>query len=278
MMFLGRITRAERQRLVSLFFRIKSIAERLPKAREEAVIGLRCLKAVNSNVLEGVKIDRVFLQILLHNAGLLDKGDISPVYRKAWLEIQGHQMMLRHVEAMALKQKELSVSAMLEMHRIIFEKSWPDMAGKLRTVEVQISAASHLPAHPSQVAPMLQQYFADLNSALSQTGDLTEKNFFDVLSLSARTQYRIAHIHPFIDGNGRIARAAGDYVMLCCGMLYVIVKPEYRDAYLAALEESSVVDCSALTDFLVFNYLETMERLASFFYFAEKNADDRAKF
>ena len=53
---------------------------------EEAMTALRCLKAVHSNVIEDKRVDRIFLQVLLHDAGIADKLRISAGYEKASVE------------------------------------------------------------------------------------------------------------------------------------------------------------------------------------------------
>ena len=68
-----------------------------------------------------------------------------------------------------------------------------------------------------------------------------------------------------IDGNGRIARAVGDYVMLVNGLYYDVIMTDYRDAYLDAMEECRMGDTSPLTHFLEYSYLETLERISGFF-------------
>ena len=60
------LTARERAHLVEMFFQLKIRGERFPHAREEAMTALRCLKAVHSNAIEDKRVDRIFLQVLLH--------------------------------------------------------------------------------------------------------------------------------------------------------------------------------------------------------------------
>jgi Fic family protein len=87
----------------------------------------------------------------------------------------------------------------------------------------------------------------------------------DVLRASARIHYLVASVHPFEDGNGRVARAAGDYAMLVHGFYYDVIMTDYRDIYLDALEASTWADTSPLFHFLEFSYLETLKRISGFF-------------
>ena len=77
-------------------------------------------------------------------------------------------------------------------------------------------------------------------------------------------------IHPFDDGNGRIARALGDYVMLVHGFYYDVIMTDYKDHYLDSLEACSLLDAKPLSTFLEFSYLETLGRVAGFFSIVEQ--------
>lgn len=255
----------ERENLVELFFRLRSLAAAHPPARQEVMTALRCLKAVHSNAIEDKSIDRIFLQILLHGAGVPDKGEISEGYRRACLELRGQQAMLEWLESEAPGETTLSNSLLLEMHRRIFQESWPEAAGKFRQEEVRIAGMSHRPPHPSKVAEILHQRFQVIQADLEELGEVTPENFFAVLDVAARAHYLVAHVHPFPDGNGRLARALGDFVMLKMGMFYDVIMTDYRDAYLDSLVDCTLTDCSPLARFQHYSYLETLQRISTFF-------------
>jgi Fic family protein len=48
----------------------------------------------------------------------------------------------------------------------------------------------------------------------------------------------MAHIHPYIDGNGRTARAIGNLELIRAGYPPIIIKKKERDRYISALAES----------------------------------------
>lgn len=265
------LKRTERERLVELFFRMRAFGEESPAVKEEIMTALRCLKAVHSNALEDRDIDRIFLQILLHNAGVPDKALISPLYQKAALELRGQEGMLENAEQRGALKEELSISMLLDMHRSIFGKSWPDIAGRFRDDDVQIQGMAHLPPPAGKVQQILQQSIMSINEAMRSLGELNHGNFFDVLRLAAKAHYLIAHVHPFRDGNGRIARAAGDYIMLYFGMFHDVIMTDYREDYLDSLEDCDLTDQTPLFNFLLYSYLETLERVSTFFKLVKKN-------
>ena len=263
-MTLAVLTQSEKKHLLEMFMQLKRLGEQYPLAREEAMTALRCLKAIHSNVIEDKRVDRIFLQVLLHNAGIADKSQISAGYEKASIELRGQEAMLRWLESLASQRTKLSIPMLLEMHRMVFEDSWAEGAGQFRQSEVRIRLMSHMPPHFSQISQLLHQRFAVINERLFSYQSVSADNFFEILEISAQAHYLVAHVHPFDDGNGRIARALGDYAMLAHGLYYDVIMTDYKDYYLDSLEECSLLDARPLSNFLEFSYLETLERISGF--------------
>jgi len=265
------LSHVERQKLKDLYFQAETLGREYPWARQEIMTAIRCLKAVHSNAIEDRAIDRVFLQILLHDAGIPDKRKISPSYELAYKQLKGQQAMLENLEQRAADSEPLSISLLLAMHRQVFGGSWSQGAGRFREGQVSISKMRHDPPHASEVQGLMHQRFAGINEAIEQIGIVTPENFDRVLQLSAEAHYLVAGVHPFEDGNGRIARALGDYVFLRFGMYYDVIMTEYRSNYLDALDECSFVDTIPLFRFLEFSYLETLERISTFYRLAQSS-------
>ncbi|MEZ5673586.1 MAG: Fic family protein [Thiotrichaceae bacterium] len=259
------LTAKEREELIEIFFYLRKLGETHPVAREEALTALRCLKAIHSNAIEDKRVDRIFLQVLLHDAGVPDKSLISQHYQNASTELKGQEKMLRLLENYAGQRQELSISLLLEMHKHIFSESSPEMAGRFRNHEVRIKHMRHRPCHQSQIQQLLHQKLFDINRRLFSIGSITPENFLDVLQLSADAHYLVAAVHPFSDGNGRVARAIGDYVMLVHGYYYDVIMTDYRDIYLDSLSECSAINTVPLQRFIEYSYLETLRRISGFF-------------
>lgn len=263
------ITGREREELVDLFFKLRKNGQQHPQARKEALTALRCLKAIHSNAIEDKKVDRIFLQVLLHGAGVSDKSLISKHYNNASNELRGQEKLLRSLEDEADRSTPFSLPMLLDMHRSMFEKSWPETAGRFRQGEVRILGMAHRPPHYLKVQEQLYQTLESINHRLFAIEEITPETLFDVLQLSAETHYLVAHVHPFEDGNGRVARAAGDYAMLIHGFYYDVIMTDYRDHYLDAMSECTMFDTTPLRHFIEYSYLETLRRIAGFFELIE---------
>lgn len=75
------------------------------------------------------------------------------------------------------------------------------------------------------------------------------RNYEDQFSpevVSAWLHHRFTHIHPFQDGNGRVARALASLVFLKEGMFPIVIRDAERSGYIGALEKADSGDLSPL--------------------------------
>lgn len=96
------------------------------------------------------------------------------------------------------------VSVILEMHKIAFEGLSP-YAGLLRISDVFVSGSAHSPPSPVTVPGLLEEMIEYLNANWHRSS---------TIHLSAFALWRLLWIHPFLDGNGVVARAFS-YGVLC---------------------------------------------------------------
>jgi hypothetical protein len=68
---------------------------------------------------------------------------------------------------------------------------------------------------------------------------------------AAWLHHRFTQIHPFADGNGRVARAIASIVFIRAGWFPLIVKRDDRPRYLGALEKADEGDLRPLVDLFV---------------------------
>ena len=121
-----------------------------------------------------------------------------------------------------------------------------DEAGAYRSVPVTISGSDYSPPGPESVPAQM----AALGSWLSKTSVPVDDAFAGVDGLLAAA---VAHtwlvtVHPFVDGNGRVARLLMNLILMRHGYPIAIVTKEDRLRYYDALELSQTSD---LTPFLV---------------------------
>jgi fido (protein-threonine AMPylation protein) len=107
--------------------------------------------------------------------------------------------------------KELSVGEICLLHRaLLFDAPPSGQAGLLRSNHVWLggpsttkATATFVPPSPDQVPKLLAELLSDWRESLKE---LTSKSVTDKIAAMTRFHHRFVSIHPFIDGNGRIAR------------------------------------------------------------------------
>ena len=88
-------------------------------------------------------------------------------------------------------------------------------------------------ASPEETPALMTDLVAWYNNA-SQEGSLS------ALELASLFHYRYIRIHPFEDGNGRIARLLVNFILLRAGYPMIIVRSSDKDKYLSALNKSDI--------------------------------------
>lgn len=88
-------------------------------------------------------------------------------------------------------------------------------------------------ASPEETSAMMFELVRWFNEEVSK-GELTP------VELATLLHYRYIRIHPFEDGNGRIARLLINYVMLRYGYPMIIIKSAQKSDYLSALRKADI--------------------------------------
>jgi Fic family protein len=209
-------------------------------ARAYASDGLRPLREVHrvrgvyeSNALEGLGLDLVGTEQAMRASGEHAREAVRRSMATALaldrhtLEVVGLQEACRIADVIADSRSEPVTEADLRgLHRIILGD---DPAGGIYKRYVnQISGSAHQPPAPSDVPAHMR----DLAAWLSVPA-------VPPVLQAAVAHAWLTHIHPFEDGNGRMARLLANLVLARAGYPPVIVKAAaHRIAYLDALAAS----------------------------------------
>lgn len=201
-------------------------------------------------------------------AAVLEGDDVSARDRDIQ-EVLNYRRVLNYIDR---KSKQTGEKDLLAIHKLTVEKVLPqDKAGKYRNSQVVVKNSktgeiSFKPPQASEVSEMCKDFFAWLSSEKSE-------EVHPVLAAGI-VHYVLAYIHPFVDGNGRTARALATMVLFARG--YDIKKffslEEYfdRDApkYYKTLQTVSNQKVSALSELDLTPWLE---------YFCEGLAEELSR-
>ncbi len=233
---------------------------KLNKFQEE----LELLWAIETGVIERLyTVDRgATLQIL--EAGMEALGQFhedSPISTDAESLIRDQRAALDMVMDLVGQQREMTPFYVKDLHqRLTVSQATRDVLdqnGTVKEIEWRPSEKGvwkKWPNNPLQPDGSIHEYCPpeQVDSEIDQLLSWSKQH--EVLDVCAEVEaawlhHRFAQIHPFIDGNGRVARALTGAVFLKADYLVLVVRDEeHRAPYLDALRAADRGDLKPLVD------------------------------
>lgn len=160
--------------------------------------------------------------------------------------IREHQEVVGHASAITLIYRALSgvvtEETFFELHRavqteVIHDVYRPCGAWKVEpngtyTIDANEQSVYLEYADPRDVPELMDEVIQRLNSS-----EAKQLNLDDAPSWYATVHAAVVHIHPFWDGNGRIARLIANLPLLQSGLPPVVIPKERRREYIQLLAE-----------------------------------------
>ncbi len=143
-----------------------------------------------------------------------------------------------------------------QIHGLVLKDIDDKNAGGYRKVQVQISGSSYEPPGPEQVPEQMETFGRWLAEASCPDGNFASPEGL-LCAVVAHTW--LVYVHPFIDGNGRVARLIMNLILMRYGFPIAIISREDRLRYYDALEESQASDLSSFLALLVESIEESLE-------------------
>jgi len=141
-------------------------------------------------------------------------------------EAVGHAKAYDFLHQLAT-HKTLEEKDILELHRLFYQQIDNDAAGKYRSIAVFISGSKYPVSPPQKVANDMKKFVAWFNKQESK---------LHPVEFAALTHKKIVFIHPFIDGNGRLARLLMNLALLRNEYTIAIIPAVLRHEYIESLE------------------------------------------
>lgn len=168
---------------------------------------------------------------LRETADLLEKG-ITP-NAKPIGDVKEAEAHKNAFHEMLEYRKDISMQTILYFHKILFENTKEDIAGKIREHQVAIAGSRFMPPFPAEVYPLLTDFLKWYQK---------DKDNIHPVELAGLIHLRLVTIHPFADGNGRISRLMMNFVLHKYRYPLINIPYEKRDGYYKALERSQIND------------------------------------
>lgn len=213
--------------------RIKALEERVSLLRNNGSLTEETIKdyygekrfeqVAESNAIEGstLSIGETELAVL---KGITITGH-DPAYVRDALALD---KALQRLSEMAREvQQPTDIEQLLELHGLILGDR--PGAGMFRKEPVRISGSDHVPPKTWQ----------QVMNAMEDWEQWSRNNETLPAPIRAAVLHAwLSHIHPFIDGNGRTARAITNLELVRAGYPPIIIKKKEKDRYIEALSES----------------------------------------
>lgn len=237
----------------------------IPKEREAKIMQkFRLDWNYHSNHLEGNSLTFGETRMLILH-GITAQG--KPL--KDHFEITGHDEAIKWVEEIVAGDFPLTENFIRQLHLLLLKESYevsaitPDGQPTRRVIEVgkYKSAANHVLTKTGETF-----YFATPEETPAKMNDLLtwyrqELSSDDVnpIILAAEFHYKFILIHPFDDGNGRVARVLMNFILMKFGFPPVIIKTEDKENYFSALRQAEGGLIENFVDYIAKNLVRSLE-------------------
>lgn len=192
-------------------------SETLKSLKDYYRIGL----TFSSNALEGNSLTESETKVVIEDGLTIEGKPLRDVY-----EAVGHAKAYDHIHQLATN-KTLDEADILMLHRLFYQQIDADQAGKYRSVSVFISGSRYAVTAPNKIAAEMKKFV-----------EWFSKNEAKIhpVEFAALTHKKFVFIHPFIDGNGRLARLLMNLALLRNEYSIALIPAILRHEYIAALE------------------------------------------
>lgn len=235
-----------------------------PEAEARVMQKFRLDWNYHSNKLEGNSYSYGETKMLLL-FGLTAGGKPIQDYK----EISGHDEAINYIIDFIKQKEPLTETFIRHLHKLIL-------------VNPYFTEALTANGLPTRKLIKVGEYKTEPNHVLTKTGEIfyfaepietpakmqeliewfrakSESTETNALVLAAEFHYRFILVHPFDDGNGRIARLLMNFILMQYGFPPVIIKNEDKENYIAALRQADSGILEPFVDYISENLIRSLE-------------------
>jgi Fic family protein len=196
-----------------------------------------------SNALEGNSLTESETKVLIED-GLTVGG--KPL--RDMFEAVGHAKAYDYMFTL-LENNDIKEMDILYLHKLFYQNIEEDFAGKYRDIPVFISGSNY----PVTKVEDIQNEIKKLCKWIKK-----DRKKYHPVEFAALLHKKFVFIHPYKDGNGRVARLLMNTALIQDGYLPAIIPPILRSEYISFLEKAHEDD-RAFINFIVERELESQK-------------------
>lgn len=193
--------------------------ETLKSLREYYRIGL----TYSSNALEGNSLTESETKVVIEDGLTIEGKPLRDMY-----EAVGHAHAYDYIHTLSIN-KPLEEADILELHRLFYEKIDSEKAGNYRTMPVFISGSKYAVSPPARIESDMKKFVKWFND---------NEHKLPTPEFAALAHQKFVFIHPFIDGNGRVARLILNLALIRGEYTIALIPAILRHEYVQSLEMS----------------------------------------
>uniref|UniRef100_A0A1B0C7A9 Protein adenylyltransferase Fic n=1 Tax=Glossina palpalis gambiensis TaxID=67801 RepID=A0A1B0C7A9_9MUSC len=155
-------------------------------------------------------------------------------------EILGLDLAMKYINASLVNKMVITLADILEIHRRVLGHVDPVEGGEFRRSQVYVGG--HVPPGPGDLSILMRHFENWLNSEQALN--------LHPIKLAALGHYKLVHIHPFVDGNGRTSRLLMNTLLMRAGYPPVIIPKQQRHKYYQYLQIANEGDIRPFIRFI----------------------------
>lgn len=199
----------------------------------------------SSNALEGNTLTASETKVILEDGLTVAGKPLQDVF-----EALGHAQAYDFMFTLVSSRKINEVDAKT-MHRMFYKNIDAESAGCYRARPVIITGSKHAVTKPEKIQEEMEKLFLWV--------DENRDNYHPV-EFAAQLHKKFVFIHPFVDGNGRIARLLMNVALIQDGYMIAVIPPILRQEYISLLELAHQDD-RPFMDFIAERVLESEKEI-----------------
>jgi Fic family protein len=194
---------------------------------------MRLLHTYHSNAIEGNTLTLPETKLVLEEGITIGGKSL-----REHLEATNNAKAFDLIEDIARRKKAIDHVTIQQIHEAVMAGIIED-AGKYRTKNVRITGASKAPPDWSKVVKLIDEPIGKIAKSKEHP-----------VETAAFLHHRFVEIHPFIDGNGRVARLLTNIYLIARTYPPIVLKKEDRGKYYRFLRAADAGNLSPFANFI----------------------------
>lgn len=221
----------------------------LPKDAVKKILeDIRLRHTYHSDAIEGNTLTLQETKLVLEE-GITIGGKPLKDHIEARNDAEAFDLMIKLVNS----KKEISQETIQQIHEFV-TKGILENPGQYRTGNVTITGADIKPPSFLKIVKFMDEYTQNI-----------QKLKLHPIKKSAYIHHELVRIHPFFDGNGRVARLLTSFYLMKKGYPPIVIQKEDRKNYYKSLNKADHGDLSDFATFIARTVNESLQYYLSSF-------------